>query len=230
MKDHPIAIDQKGSSLARAAREKRAAHIPNTAEDPEFAEGGPIGIGRPRSTLSVPLMQDGQVIGGLTLRQASLTPFTPRQIEAIESFADQAVIAIENTRLFDEVQTKTHDLEEALIHQAGSANILKVIASSPTDVGPVLTAIVESACGICAAENAHVALTDGDELVFQAQYGPAPVVWKRQPINRRWVTGRAAVDRRPVHVHDYLSPEGDEFPTAGKLHAGTILVHCWPCL
>jgi two-component system, NtrC family, sensor kinase len=92
-----------------------------------------------------------------------------------------------------------------------------VIASSPTDVGPFMTAIVENACGICEAENAFVALKDGDELLFQAQHGPAPVVWKRQSITRRWVTGRAAIEGRSIHVHDYLGPEGDEFPEGREL-------------
>jgi two-component system NtrC family sensor kinase len=136
MKDHPISIDQKGSALARAAREKRTIHIPNTLEDPEFVEGGPISIGGPRATLTVPLMRDGEVIGGITLRQSYRTPYTQRQIEAIETFASQAVIAIENARLFKET-------EEALERQTATAEILKVIASSPSDVQPVFEAIAE---------------------------------------------------------------------------------------
>src|SRR4030081_1411543 len=78
MKDHPIAFDQTGSALGRAVREKRTVHIPNTIDDPEFVKGGPISIGGPRATLTVPLMHDGQVIGGITLRQSHRTPFTPR--------------------------------------------------------------------------------------------------------------------------------------------------------
>ena len=108
MKDHPIPIEQKGSALARSVREKRTVHIPNTAEDPEFAEGSVIGMGEPRAILSVPLTRDGEVIGGITLRQSHLTPFTARQIEAIETFADQAVIAIANVGLFEQVQ-ETHE-------------------------------------------------------------------------------------------------------------------------
>ena len=136
MKDHPISIDQKGSALARAAREKRTIHVPITPEDPEFGEGGPISIGGPRATLTVPLMRDGEVIGGITLRQSHLTPYTPRQIEAIETFARQAVIAIENVRLFNETK-------EALERQTATADILRVIASSPTDTQPVFDAIAE---------------------------------------------------------------------------------------
>jgi len=96
VKDHPIGIDQTGSALARSVRERRTIHIPDTTADPEFAEGSIIGMGQPRATLTVPLMREGQVIGGITLRQSNVTPFTRRQIEAIETFADQAVIAIAN--------------------------------------------------------------------------------------------------------------------------------------
>src|SRR5262249_30033994 len=156
-------------------------------------------------------------IGVLGLRRVEISPFTDNQIALLETFADQAVIAIQNVGLFEEVQAKTRDLEEALVHQTSSANILKVIASSPTHVVPFLTAIVENACGICEAENALVALKDGDRLLFQAQHGSPPVIWKQQSINRGWVTGRAAVDGRAVHVHDLLSAEGDEFPDGREL-------------
>ena len=114
MKDHPIAFDQKGSALARAARTKNTVHIPNTLDDPEFAEGVIVSIGGPRATLTVPLMRDGEVIGGITLRQSHETPFTPRQIEAIESFADQAAIAIFNVGLFEQVQQRTRELSKSL--------------------------------------------------------------------------------------------------------------------
>src|SRR6202022_2202159 len=116
--------------------------------------------------------------------------FSERQIELVQTFADQAVIAIENVRLFDEVQAKTRDLTEALTYQTGSSNILKVIASSPTDVGPVLQAIVESACEICEAYDAVVLLKEGADLHFSAHHGPIPIGLDKWPINRRWVTGR----------------------------------------
>jgi signal transduction histidine kinase len=219
MKEHPITIDQKGSALARAAREKRTVHIPNTWDDPEFAEGSIIGMGEPRATLTVPLMRNGNVIGGITLRQSHLTPFTPRQIEAIESFAGQGEIAISNVGLFEQVQARTRDLTEALTYQTGSANILKVIASSPTDVQPVLQAIVESACELCDAIDAIVVLKDGDSLVFSAHHGPIPVVLERRPISRGFTAGRAVVDRAPVHIHDVLSDEGDDFPEAREFSA-----------
>ena len=148
----------------------------------------------------------------IVVQRKTVHPFTEKQIELVTTFADQAVIAIENVRLFDEVQAKTRDLTEALTYQTGSSNILSVIASSPTDVGPVLKAIVESACQLCEADDALVTLKDGDDLRFQAQHGSIPVVWERTPINRQWPSGRAVVDRTPVHVRDLLSTEGEEFP------------------
>ena len=92
------------------------------------------------------------------------SPFTDKQIELVTTFADQAAIAIENVRLFDEVQAKTRDLTEALTYQTGSGDILKVISSSPIDRAAVLKAIVESACELCDAYGAVVMLKDGDDL------------------------------------------------------------------
>src|SRR4029079_16790924 len=126
----------------------------------------------------------------------TVQPFTDKQIELVSTFAVQAVIAIENVRLFDEVQAKTRDLSEALTYQTGSSNILRVIASSPTDVGPVLKAIVESACELCEADDAMVVLRDAGDLVFKEQHGSIPVVWNRLPISRSWVAGRTVVDRK----------------------------------
>jgi two-component system, NtrC family, sensor kinase len=111
---NPISLDQKGSILARAAREKRTVHIANSAEDPEAGLGGPLDSGGPRSLLSVPLILDGSVIGGITLQHARLAPFTARQIEAVETFADQAVIAISNVNLFEQVQQRTRELAQSL--------------------------------------------------------------------------------------------------------------------
>src|SRR5204862_434599 len=101
----------------------------------------------------------------------AMRPFTDQQIELVTTFADQAVIAIENVRLFDEVQAKTRDLSEALTYQTGSGNILSVIASSPTDVEPVLKAIVESACELCGAYDVVVVLKDDDGLSSAAHHG-----------------------------------------------------------
>jgi GAF domain-containing protein len=111
-----------------------------------------------RSMLFAPLMNDGVSIGFIAVTRVQPGTFADHHVELLRTFADQAVIAIENARLFQEVQAKTSDLTEALTYQTGSGNILRVIASSPTDVVPVLQAIVESACELCEAADALVAL------------------------------------------------------------------------
>src|SRR5258705_2446497 len=166
--------------------------------------------------LAVPMLREGVPIGVIALTRSEARPFTEKQIELVTTFADQAAIAIENVRLFDEVQAKTRDLSEALTYQTGSGNILRVIASAPTDVEPVLKAIAESACELCDAYDAVVRLKYGDELQIRAHHGPIPIDAAKWLINRTWTAGRAVLDKKPVHVHDMLSAEGDEFPEAQK--------------
>ena len=113
LRSNPAPVDQPGSILARVAREKRTLHYPNVADDPELRQGM-TGLGGPRALLTVPLMRENQVIGAITLRQSHLKPFTDRQIEAIETFADQAVIAISNVGLFEQVQQRTRELSRSL--------------------------------------------------------------------------------------------------------------------
>ncbi len=180
-----------------------------------------------RTVLSVPLLRENEGIGAIVLRRTEVQPFSDKQIALLQTFADQAVIAIGNVRLFEEVQAKTRDLTEALTYQTGSGNILRVIASSPTDVGPVLNAIVESASELCEAYDAVVLLKDGDELRFSAHHGPIPINIEKWPISRNWTAGRAFLDQKPVHVHDLLSDEGDDFPDGRELsriagHLGSV--------
>jgi signal transduction histidine kinase len=167
-----------------------------------------------RSVIFIPLTGDAGVIGAITVTRKEAGAFADHHVRLLQTFADQALIAIENARLFDEVQAKTRDLTEALTYQTGSSNILKVIASSPTDVGPVLKAIVESACELCEAYDALVRLKDGDHLEFSAHHGPIPVAAGSLPISRDWTGGLAVIERKPVHIHDLLSSEGDPFPEA----------------
>ena len=190
--------------------------------DPKVREmiqnaGSGSAVGQLRSTLAVPMTRDDAVIGVIVIARSQTGPFPLRQVELLQTFADQAVIAIENARLFDEVQAKTRDLTEALTYQTGSSNILSVIASSPTDVAPVLTAIVESACKLCEADDAVVHLRKGDELVYAAHHGSIPVGLQKRPINRNFVTGRSVVDKVPVHLPDVLAAEGAEFPEAQEM-------------
>ena len=189
----------RGSITGRSALEARVLHVTDVLTDPEYTWNEAQRIGGHRAALGAPLLRDGKVVGVIFVAKTVAQPFTSKQIELVSTFADQAVIAIENVRLFDEVQAKTRDLTEALTYQTGSANILSVIASSPTDVGPVLKAIVESACELCDADDAIVFLKDGDDLRSAAHSGPIAEGPTRIPINRTWMTGRSFLDRKPVH-------------------------------
>jgi two-component system, NtrC family, sensor kinase len=163
-----------------------------------------------RSVLVTPLMNNGAPIGLVSVTRREPGGFAAHHVQLLQTFADQAVIAIENARLFNETQ-------EALERQTATAEVLSVIASSPTDVKPVLDAIVESACKLCNANDVYLALKDGDDLVFQTQHGLIPVAWGRRPINRQWPAGRAVVDGKAVHLRDLLASEGDEFPDGREL-------------
>ncbi len=207
---HPSAIGRAGATLSPA-------YIPDVLADPGYGLKAEQGRALYRSTLAVPLLREGRLIGALSLNRSEPDAFTHKHIELVTTFADQAVIAIENVRLFDEVQAKTRDLSEALVYQTGSSNILRVIASSPTDVRPVLQAIVDSACELCDTDDAAVLLKDGEALRFSAHHGSISINQEAWPINRGWAAGRAYLDREPVHVPDIFGDEGDEFPDAREL-------------
>jgi GAF domain-containing protein len=151
-------VPERGSAGGRALLEGIVVHISDVQADPEYTLIEAQRLGGFRTLLSLPMLREGIPIGVIGLTRSEVRPFTDKQIELATTFADQAAIAIENARLFEEVQAKTRDLSEALTYQTGSENILRVIASSPTDVGPVLKAIVESACELCDAYDALVRL------------------------------------------------------------------------
>jgi signal transduction histidine kinase len=163
-----------------------------------------------RSMLFVPLMRDGASIGMISVTRREAGVFADRDIQLLKTFADQAVIAIENVRLFNETK-------EALERQTATADVLKVIAASPTDIEPVLRAVAESACQLCDAYDCAVLLRKGDDLYFSAHFGPIPIGLEKWPVNRNWTAGRAVIDQTPVHVHDLMGPEGEEFPDGREL-------------
>src|SRR5262249_39106933 len=155
------------------------------------------------------LRQQGEFIGALVARRTEMRPFTPVQIKLLETFADQAVIAIENVRLFKE-------LKESLEQQTATSEILGVIARSPTDIQPVLDAVAENAARLCGATYANIFRIDGDLLRIVASYGPVRTHTiaraRGVPISRGTVNGRAVIDRQPVHVHDLAAELETEFP------------------
>ena len=151
----------------RWMREHGTLHIPDVRAQNDFPMLG--SVGDLRTFLAVPLRQQGELIGTLTARRTEVRPFTPAQIKLLETFADQAVIAIENVRLFQE-------LKEALEQQTATSEILGVIASSPTDIQPVLDVVAENAARLCDADDALIRLVDGRRSCFElvARYGSIP--------------------------------------------------------
>jgi hypothetical protein len=143
-----------------------------------------------RTHLSAPLRQQGELIGALTARRTEVRPFTPAQIKLLETFAEQAVIALENVRLFQE-------LTESLEQQTATSEILGVIASSPTDIQPVLDVVAKNAARLCDAFDALIYRVEDDAIQLVAVYGPMPVVPNRRPITRGFPAARAIIDRQP---------------------------------
>ncbi|MBR1295307.1 GAF domain-containing protein [Bradyrhizobium sp. AUGA SZCCT0042] len=191
-------------------------HVPDlTNLGPEMSEWPGLVTSRAAGLLTVagtPLRREGKPIGILIVYRDRLAPFTDDELALQQSFADQAAIAIENSRLFNERRQRTNDLSESLRQQTATADVLRVIASSPADVEPALKAIVESACALCDAYDANVLLRIGDHLHFSAHHGPIPTGQHSRPISREWVTGRSVVDKVPVQVSDFWAPEAADFP------------------
>ncbi len=127
------------------------------------------------TNLDVPLMREAVAIGVIHIRRLEVCPFTERQIKLLETFASQAVIAIENVRLFNEIQERNAELREALEHQTATAEVLGIISRSPTDVQPILEAIVESAARVCGIDDVVLRLREEDVMVARAHFGSVPL-------------------------------------------------------
>jgi GAF domain-containing protein/DNA-binding response OmpR family regulator len=199
----------RGSVTSRAILTGAVAYVLDPTADPEFASGISVQAGL-RTTLSVPMLRDGNPIGAITVTHREVRPFSDTQIALLQTFADQAVIAIENARLFQELEARNRELTEALEQQTATSEILRVISSSPTDVQPVFEAIVRSATRLCDAEFSAVARFDDGLLHLVALNNMSSEEAEAfhslfpRPPRRNFVMGRAFVDSRPVHVEDVL--------------------------
>ena len=199
----------RGSLFGRAILEGRTIHVPDVLADPEYDRSRLRDLVSVRAGLAVPMMREGTVVGVITLQRREPRPFSQKQIELVTTFADQAVIAIENVRLFDEVQARTRDLSESLEQQTATSEVLKVISSSPGELEPVFNAMLANATRICDATTGTLYLYEGDKFRGVAlHHNKQSYVdyWQRNSVielkNQGTPLDRLANSKQVVHIPD----------------------------
>ena len=197
----------RGSVTSRALLERTTVQIVDAETDPEYKLSKAQELGSYRGMIATPLLREGNPIGVLGLARCSVRPFTDKQMALLTTFADQAVIAIENARLFDEVRARTDELSEALRQQTATADVLQVISGSAFNLQPVFDTVAESSVKLCDAERAMIWRYDGELLRMVAAFNSPPEFkeWVAQhPLRpgRHSGAARAALERRTIHIPD----------------------------
>jgi len=206
---NPMLVDRSSVS-GIAVLEGRAVHAPDVLADPSLTVFETNKIGNYRTMLAVPLVRDGTPIGVMFLTRTLVDPFSQQQIDLVTTFADQAVIAIENVRLFDEVKARTEELSESLQQQTATANVLKVISRSPFELQTILDTLVEAAARLCDADTAAITRQRGASHYHVAHYGFSPRLFeyfKSLPLSsgRASLVGRVLQKGRTVQIPDALA-------------------------
>src|SRR5262252_7688855 len=215
-KPRKVPVD-RGSITGRTAMEARAVHVPDVLADPEYTWSGAQKIGGYRAALGVPLLHKGTVVGVIFVAKTVPQPFTAKQIELVTTFADQAVIAIENTRLLNELRQRTDDLSELLEQQTAASQVLQVISSSTGELEPVFQAILASATRTCDAKFGLLYRIENDAARIISKLGIPPALAEylrrgphRPPLNRvspLTPIGRLIQSRQLVHIADYRTDQ-----------------------
>jgi len=231
--DVPITTDvvplNRGSPSGRAIIDRAAQHIEDiwAVPEAEFPVGRPIALRAGwRTVLSVPLMRENRALGAIVLRRMEVRRFTEKQVALLKTFADQAAIAIENVRLFNELQTRNKDLTQALEQQTATSEILRVISSSPTEVQPVFDTIIRNAVRLGNAAAGFLISYDGATMKLAAQYNVDPQeepVYRAafpRPAARDTMTGRSIIDCTVINLADIASSDFGEGPKERARRAG----------
>ena len=197
----------RDTATGRALLEGKVIHIPDVLADPDFTWKEGQRLGGFRTALGVPMLREGVAVGVLALTRSAVRPFSDEQVALVENFAAQAVIAIENARLLNELRQRTDDLSEALEQQTATSDVLKVISRSQFDLQLVLDNLIETAARLCGAKRGVIFRRDGDLYGAAAFYNATPDLIdfvRRHPIapGRHTITARVALERRAIHVAD----------------------------
>ena len=232
------------SPFGCAVRTKQVTQVADVTRSRAYIEGDPfvvsaVELGRYRTVISVPMLKENELIGAINIYRQEVRPFADKQIELVQNFAAQAVIAIENARLLNELRQRTADLSESLQQQTATSEVLKVISSSPGELAPVFEAILANAIQICGAKFGNLFLCEGDAYRISAYHNTPPALiefFRRAPIRPgpTLPISRAAKERRPVQSMDVTTEQfyvdGDSVATAGAKLGGTRTVLAVPML
>ena len=208
------------TAAGRAVLTRELVAIPDVLEDPEYENKEAAINGGFRSAVAIPLLRDGNPIGTINVGLREPGPFPAKQMMLLQTFADQAVIAIENVRLFKALEDRNRDLTEALEHQTATSEILRVISSSPTDVQPVFDLIAERAGKLCDSQVGVVSRVEGDQVHVAALHGVTEEAKETirdkfpMPLNAGSASARAIRDSSMVHITDVLADPDYEMKDA----------------